>query len=156
MDKRPRTRMSKQEKEDWDCLYDYVRYNVMGYDENMSLPRNWVLRLKGMAVGKHMANNYQKDMAKYPFSVILNAFKYSMPEIQRALSNVSFADSNHRFNYIMRIVDSNLNTVYMRMKNVEKAKREAEREVTVADTHQAVEYKPSKKTERKDRFADLW
>lgn len=158
MNKKPQKKkhMSRQEKAEWDDLCDYVRFKVMGYDQNVGLSRNMVLRLKGMATGKFMANNSQKDEAHYSYQVILNAFKYSMPEIQRALNRVSFANEGHKFNYIMRIVDDNLNTVYIRMKKVEKAKEEAEKESAIVDDHKAVEYNPVKKTVKKDKFADLW
>ena len=156
MTKIPRKRMSKQEKEKWDELYEFVRVKVLGYDENQSLSKNMVLRLKGVLNGKFMANNSTEDNANYSYDVVINTFKYSMPDIQRALNSVSFADEGHKFNYIMRIVDSNLNTVYMRMKRAEKVKKEAIKEVSTVDNHKAVEYKPVKKTVKKDKFSDLW
>lgn len=156
MTKIPRKRMSKQEKEKWDELYEFVRVKVLGYDENQSLSKNMVLRLKGVLNGKFMANNSTEDNANYSYDVVINTFKYSMPDIQRALNSVSFADEGHKFNYIMRIVDSNLNTVYMRMKRAEKVKKEVIKEVSTVDNHKAVEYKPVKKTAKKDKFSDLW
>lgn len=156
MTKTPRKRMSKQEKEKWDELYEFVRVKVLGYDENQSLSKNMVLRLKGMLNGKFMANNSTENNANYSYDVVINTFKYSMSDIQRALNSVSFADECHKFNYIMRIVDSNLNTVYMRMKRAEKVKKEVIKEISVVDNHKAVEYKPVKKTVKKDRFSDLW
>ena len=156
MTKTPRKRMSKQEKEKWDELYEFVRVKVLGYDENQSLSKNMVLRLKGMLNGKFMANNSTEDNANYSYDVVINTFKYSMPDIQRALNNVSFADEGHKFNYIMRIVDGNLNTVYMKMKRAEKVKKETIKETFIADNHKAVEYKPIKKTIKKDKFSDLW
>lgn len=156
MTKTHRKRMSKQEKEKWDELYEFVRVKVLGYDENQSLSKNMVLRLKGMLNGKFMANNSTEDNANYSYDVVINTFKYSMPDIQRALNNVSFANEGHKFNYIMRIVDSNLNTVYIRMKRAEKVKKEVIKEESTVDNHKAVEYKPVKKTVKKDKFSDLW
>ena len=156
MTKIPRKRMSKQEKEKWDELYEFVRVKVLGYDENQSLSKNMVLRLKGVLNGKFMANNSTEDNANYSYDVVINTFKYSMPDIQRALNNVSFANEGHKFNYIMRIVDSNLNTVYIRMKRAEKVKKEVIKEASTVDNHKAVEYKPVKKTGKKDKFSDLW
>ena len=156
MARTPRKHETKEEREQWDRLYDFVRYKVMGYDENISLSRNMVLRLKGMVNGKFMANRNTKNTAHYSYEVVLNAFKYSMPDINRAISRVSFVDEGHKFNYIMRIVDGNLSTVYLRMKNAEKIKKEVEKETATVDTHNAVEYKPVKKTAKKDKFANLW
>lgn len=151
-----RHEMSKKEIEDWDELYKYVKFKVLGYDENQNLSKNAVLRLKGMLNGKLIERKSIKNKANYSYEVVLNAFKYSMPDIRRALNNASFVDENHKFNYIMRIVESNLNTVYMRMKRAEKVKKEAIKETSVVDNHKAVEYKPAKKTVKKDKFLDLW
>lgn len=153
---RKRVHMTREEKEKWDELYEYVRSNVMGYDENICLSSNMVLRLKGMLNGKFMANNLIENKAYYSYDVVLMAFKYSMPKIRRVMDRVSFVDENHRFNYIMRIVDDNLSTVYLRMKNAEKIKKEVEKETATVDTYNAVEYKPVKKTVKKDKFANLW
>lgn len=155
MTKKPRTHMTKEEKEKWDELYEYVRSKVMGYDENVCLSSNMALRLKGMLNGKFMANKCHKDKANYSYDVVLAAFKYSMPEIQRAINRVSFVDEQHKFNYLMRIVDNNLSTVYLRMKRAEKVKEEAEK----ADISYAAEYVntfKSKKTNSNKNLDELW
>lgn len=150
----PKKRMTKEDKEAWDNLYEYVRTKVMRYDSNQALPSKMVLRLKGMMNGKFMANGSTKDMANYSYDVVLNTFKYSMPDIQRALGSVSFKDESHKFNYVMKIVEGNLNDVYMRMKGAERAKKEILKEESSIVPHKAVEYKPKKKD--KDKFSDLW
>lgn len=147
-------RMTKEDKEAWDNLYEYVRTKVMRYDSNQALPSKMVLRLKGMLNGKFMANGSTKDMANYSYDVVLNTFKYSMPDIQRALGSVSFKDESHKFNYVMKIVEGNLNDVYMRMKGAERAREEILKEESSIVPHKAVEYKPKKKD--KDKFSDLW
>lgn len=146
--------MTKEEREAWDSLYEYVRTKVMRYDSNQALPSQMVLRLKGMLNGKFMANGSTKDMANYSYDVVLNTFKYSMPDIQRALGSVSFNSEWHKFLYIMKIVEGNLNDVYMRMKGAERAKEEMLRNDTCDVSHKAVEYKPKKKNE--DKFSALW
>lgn len=156
MTKTPRKRMSKQEKEKWDELYEFVRSNVMGYDENMCLSSNMVLRLKGMLNGKFMANNLIENKAYYSYDVVLTAFKYSMPDIRRAMNRVSFSNEMNKFLYIAKIVESNINDVYIRMKRAEKVKKEVIKEASTVDNHKAVEYKPVKKTVKKDKFSDLW
>lgn len=150
----PKKRMTKEDKEAWDNLYEYVRTKVMRYDSNQALPSKMVLRLKGMMNGKFIANNSTKDMANYSYDVVLNTFKYSMPDIQRALGSVSFKDESHKFNYVMKIVEGNLNDVYMRMKGAERAREKILKEESGIVPHKAVEYKPKKKD--KDKFSDLW
>ena len=59
---RTKKHMSQQDKEDWENLYEYVRHNVLGYDENQSLSRPMVYRLKGLLNNKFMANNNIEDI----------------------------------------------------------------------------------------------
>ena len=157
MTKTTRKRMSKQEKEKWDELYEFVRVKVLGYDENQSLSKNMVLRLKGMLNGKFMANNSTEDNANYSYDVVINTFKYSMPDIQRALNNVSFANEMHKFFYIAKIVESNLNDVYIRMKNKKKIEEETAKEVKNAMAYKTPVFKPTiKKHNKQNKFDDLW
>ena len=146
--------MTKEEKIAWDALYTYVRKNVMGYDENQALSSTMVLRLKGLLTNKFMENKNIEATANYSYETILNAFKYSSPDIQRVLRTNNFKDESHKFNYILKIVEKNINTVYVRMKNAEKAKEEAKNTMVEVPTHTGAEFKPKEK--KKDKFTDLW
>lgn len=153
--KRTNKHMSKQDIEDWTALYEYVRKNVMNYDDNQSLSRSMVLRLKGLLNNKFMANNNIKDTANYSYQTILNTFKFCMPNIQKTLRTNNWVDENHKFNYILKIVESNLNTVYTRMKSAEKIKEKTETINTEAATHSGANYQPQTiKTSK--RLEDLW
>lgn len=156
MAKTSKKKMTEQELADWDELYEYVRSKVMGYDKNQSLEPYIVLRLKGLVDGKTIANKKIKDKAHYSYKLILNTFKYCMPDIQRAVGRIAFKDTCGKFNYIMRIVENNINTVYMRMKNVEKAKEEAIKTSAIEPAYKDVQYKPKKQTVKTDKFSDLW
>lgn len=145
---------TEEEKLAWERLYYYVKDNVMGYDENQSLSKNMVLRLKGLLNGKFMANNNISDTANYSYDVILNTFKFCSPTIQKALKNNRFVDEQHKFNYILKIVESNINNIYIRMRNAEKAKEDAKNTVIEVTTHVGAEFKPKEK--KKDKFSDLW
>lgn len=146
--------MTEEEKIAWDELYTHVKKNIMGYDDNQALSSTMVLRLKGLLTNKFIANNNTKDTANYSYETILNTFKYSSIDIQKALRTNNFKDESHKFNYILKIVEKNINTVYIKMKNVERAKEEAKKKTIEAPTHTMAEYKPKEK--KKDRFADLW
>lgn len=147
--------MSPQDKIDWENLYEYVRRNVMGYDETQSLSRSMVLRLKGLLNNKFMANNNIADTSDYSYQTVLNTFKFCMPDIQRGLRSNSFKDETHRFNYILKIVENNLNTVYMRMKNAEKSKQKTETMSMETATHTGAEYQ-QKTSKTSERLSDLW
>ena len=147
-------KMTEQDKIDWDELYTYVRSNIMGYDENQALSSSMVLRLKGLLVNKFMENNNIKDSANYSYKTILNTFKFCSQDIHKALRTNSFKDEMHRFNYILKIVEKNINDIYIRMRNIEKAKEEAESKTVEAFMHEGAEFKPREK--KKDKFEDLW
>lgn len=149
-------KLSEQELQEFDDLYQYVRKNIMGYDENQALPSNMVLRLKGLSSGKFIENNNTKNRANYSYVTILNTFKFCSPTIQNALITNRFKDEMHKFNYVLKIVEPNINDVYLRMKNVEKAKKEAEK----IDISQTIGYiNTFKKKEKKkinNRLNELW
>lgn len=156
MAKQTKHPMTEQDKIEWDKLYQYVRFNVLGYDENQSLSRRMILRLRGLSFNKYIDNNHIADTANYSYAVILNTFKYCSLDIQKAIKTHRFNDEEHKFNYLLRIVESKLNTVYLRMKEAEATKREKDR----VDTSRVNEYKnnfvatPTKK--RKKNYDDMW
>lgn len=146
-------KMTEEEKVAWENLYYYVK-NLLGYDENQALSSTMVLRLKGLLTNKFMENNNITSTANYSYETILNTFKFCSPDIQKALRTNRFADEQHKFNYILKIVEKNINTVYMKMKNAQKAKEEAKNTVVEAPTHIGAEFKPKEKKENK--FSNLW
>lgn len=114
--------MSNQEKADFKELYDYVRKQVLMYDDSQSLPSKFVLMLKGLKKGKYIETKKQEDRADYSYKTILYTFQICKPQIDYALNNVDFNNENHKFNYIVKIVESNLNDVYIRLKKIDEQK----------------------------------
>ena len=149
-----RKKMTEKEKQDWEKLYNYVKGNIMGYDENQALSSKMVLRLKGLLTYKFIENGNIADTANYSYETILNTFKFCSPDIQRAIRINGFKDEMHKFLYITKIVENNINNVYMRMKNTEKAKEEARNTTVEAPTHTGAEFKP--RENKKDKFTNLW
>ena len=147
--------MTEKEKQDWESLYYYVK-NMMGYDENQALSSTMVLRLKGLLTNKFMENGNTASTANYSYETILNTFKFCSPDIYKALKTNKFADEMHRFNFVLKIVERNINTVYMRMKNVEKAKEEAKNTIIDAVGHAGAEYQKKTKEVTNRRLNDLW
>lgn len=142
----------------WDNLYEYVRTNILNYSKDQALSQSMVSRLKGLTTGNYMRNSKVETRANYSYEVVLNTFKICSPNIKEALRTVRFQDEGHKFNYICKIVENNINDTYVRMKRLEKAKEETKKEVETnvnIYTHQPAEYKPRKK-DKKDKFSDLW
>lgn len=150
-------KMTEKDKQDWDLLYAYVKTKIMGYDENQALSKQMVLRLKGLLTNKFMENNNIKSTANYSYEVILNTFKYCSNSIDKALRINKFSDENHRFNYILKIVEQNINTVYIKMNNVTKDKEKMKEVDTTIANYIGVEYQVKQNTKnREDKFSDLW
>lgn len=142
-----------EQKMAWENLYYYVK-NLLGYDENQALSRTMVLRLKGLSTNKFIENNAIESTANYSYEVILNTFKFCSVDIQKALRTNRFVNESHKFNYLLKIVEQNINTVYMKMRNLEKAKEEAKSAIVEAPTHIGAEFKPKEK--KVDKFSNLW
>ena len=51
------SKMTENEKKAWDDLYEYVKYNILKYDDNQALSSYMVLRLKGLLSGKFIENS---------------------------------------------------------------------------------------------------
>ena len=147
--------MSEEEKNSWLGIYRYVENHVLKYDADQTLSKNMVLRIQGLQNGKYIASNNIENKANYSREVILNTFKFCNPDIQKKLMSMSFNDEDHKFNYILRIVEGKLNTVYMRMKNAKKVEEKIEK----ADITEAANYvnmfKP-KKQKVNHRLDTLW
>lgn len=149
-------KMSEKEKLDWENLYTYVKKNIMGYDENQALSSTMVLRLKGLLTNKFIENNNIESSANYSYETILNTFKFCSPDIQKALRTNRFVDEMHRFNYILKIVEKNINTVYLRMKNIQKTKEEAKSMTIDTASHTGAEYQKKTKEVTNKLLNDLW
>lgn len=145
--------MTEKEKQDWESLYYYVKH-LMGYDDNQALSNTMVLRLKGLLTNKFIENKNIESTANYSYETILNTFKYCSLDIQKALRTNRFNDEQHKFNFVLKIVERNINNVYMKMKAVEKAKEEAKNTTIEIPTHIGAEFKPREK--KQDKFTDLW
>jgi hypothetical protein len=151
--------MTEEEKIQWNNLYEYVRKNIMGYDENQSLSKPMVLRLKGLLTGKFMENKNTESSANYTYETILYTFKFCSQNIRVGLHGKSFSDEMHRFNYILKIVEKNINDVYIRLKNAEKSKSKIENVDVKNLHHEGAEYAASEKNtvqKSNPKLDELW
>lgn len=150
--------MTKQEIQEFDELYQYVKFKILEYDSQVRLPRYFVLRLKGLAKGKFMSNKKIKPMANYTFKEILYTFKFNSIQIRKAISKrTRFKDEQHLFNMVMVIIEKEINNVVERVRNVNRTKKKAE-EANVMTRKKDVEYKKmdSKSESFKNKIKDLW
>lgn len=150
-------KMTDEEKRDFDELYNYVKSQVLCYDDNQSLSRTMVLRLKGLSTNKFIENNRTKSSANYSYKVILYTFKYCSLDIKVGLARNTFKDEMHKFNYILKIVESNINSVYLKLQNNQKSEekiKEMDTSVFSQDKNKADYVRRTKDAPKK--YDDFW
>ena len=148
-----RKMMTKEEKEQWDELYSYVK-GLMGYDDKTSLSRTEVLKLKGLTRGQFIANNNQQELAEYSFYEILVTFKICKFDIIRGFRSNSFKSNGHKFNYMIKIVEGNLSTVRERLKSRQK-QEERIASIEINTEEEIAEYKKKSKEVKNKRLKGL-
>lgn len=116
-----------QENEEWIELYEYVKHDILNYDEKMKIPKWLVLRLRGLRNGQFVANKKIQVLGDYTFKIILMTFKINKFEIRNAISNDSkFKDEKHKINYLMAIVENKINDTYLRVKKVKESNKKGQ------------------------------
>lgn len=148
--------MTSVEKEHWDKLYQYVRKEILLYDDSQSIPSNLVLRLKGLLKGKYIENKNIPDKADYSYEIILYTFQICKPEIMRAISNKVFSTESQKFNYVCKIVENNINDVYLRVKKLEKSDEKIDKLDTDILSHNRGKYQKKTEEIKNKRLDELW
>lgn len=131
----------QQENSWWDKAYMLAK-DWLDLEPGQNLSRYFVLRLKGLRIGKYMPTNDNTHITKrgYSFEVIYRTMQLCTPSVRKAMAEKSFSDDNHRTNYIMRIIESKINLVNSRIKESEKAEQRL-KEDTQDQVQRRAEYK---------------
>ncbi len=146
-----------QELKDWDSLYQYVKKEIMKYGDDMKLPKYMVLRLKGLNKGQFIANKSQKTYANYSFNIILLTFKACKQDILKYTSQNIFKDEKHRFNYIMTIIENNINEIVLRLDNKKNQEEKIENlKIDNIQDNKSAKYTKKTKEIQNDRLNELW
>ena len=148
-------KMTKTEIEQWDSLYEYVRTEIMTYDSNQALSQQMVLKLKGLATGKAVENRKIADRADYSYDVILKTFQICKQQITNSIRGKTFKSELTKLIYASKIVENNINDVYVRLQNVERSKERIECKNTENLSHRGANYVP-KNTDVSHRLEELW
>lgn len=108
-------------------LCDYVKKDIMGYDENQQLSKFMIMRLRGLKDGKFIANKSTPSMAHYPYDIILMTFMYVKQHgLDDIIRSKKFNSDQHKFNYILVIISNNINTVYNKVKRIKEEQNRAD------------------------------
>ena len=117
---------TKQEREDFDALYQYVKTKIMNYDENQVLSPDMVLKLKGLKDGNMYHTTFHTNKANYPYRVILMTFQACSVKIKNLFAVMDFNDESHKFNTALKIVRENLNDIYIRSQQAMKSQKKTD------------------------------
>lgn len=111
---------SDQEQREWEALYFYVKKNILQYDDNMDLTNYCILRLKGMAQGRFAAQDRKTTGITYGYKVVLSTFEQKQELIRWSLQVKTFNSESHKINWIFKIIENNINDVYLKMREANK------------------------------------
>ena len=149
-----RKKMSEEEKRDWNELCVFVKKEILKYGDDTKFPRFLALRLKGLANGQYIVNNNQKLQGKYTFYEIKITFMYCKQDILYGFSKNVFEDENHKISYMMKIVESSLNTIRERLRSKQR-QEERIAFIEVNTGEEIAEYKKKSKEVKNKRLKGL-
>lgn len=149
-----RKKMSEEEKKDWNELCIFVKKEILRYGDDTKFPRFLALRLKGLANGQYIVNNNQKLQGKYTFYEIKITFMYCKQDILYGFSKNVFEDENHKISYMMKIVESSLNTIRERLRSKQR-QEERIASIEVNTGEEIAEYKKKSKEVKNKRLKGL-
>lgn len=156
-EKREIERKKQEEYKKWSKLYDYVRYDILDYENNMKLPPYATQKLHDLK-----NNGSRKKGAVlnsgYPCEVILTTFKLKKWDIKEGIIKKGIKEESQKINYIVAVIRNSINDVYIRYLNKEKVKEEAARiEVVIQKPNRDIKYvKKSEIDKKNDLFEDMW
>jgi hypothetical protein len=103
----------------WCELYEFVKIEILKYDNSQTLPKYLVERLKDLRNGTIFVmgkGRVPKNKQGYCYEVIHETFKKCYRDIQFWFDNKTFQNERQKINYMMAIIDSNINDVYAKWK----------------------------------------
>ena len=107
---------------EWLELCGYVKKEILQYDDNMKLSKQTILKLQGLKKGQHIANKNANIESNYDDYTILCAFKVCKRKIVDYLTRneAKIKDENHKINLIIKMVEPEINDVYIRLQQTKK------------------------------------
>ena len=149
-----------KENKEWDDLYQYVKKEILGYEECQNLSPFQIRILKQLRNGEYVVRNKQMVNKGYPYKVILFTFKFKKRDILAAIQGKTFNDEKHKFNYIMVIVNNSINDIYKRYLRTLKDKKDTvddDINVSIEDKKKVFKSNMENKTDNKlvDLLKDL-
>ncbi|WP_206459332.1 hypothetical protein [Anaerovorax sp. IOR16] len=147
----------KTKNKEWDELCEYVKKEILNYDDNMKFPTYLALKLQGLKKGQHIANNNANKNANYDDYTLLCAFKICKPKIINYLNNnyLKIKDEQHKINLIVKMVEPVINDVYVRIQQTKMSEERVIQSSFENQYNKGADYKKKTKAEN-DRLKELW
>lgn len=132
---------------EWKELCEYVKKEILQYDDNMKFPKYLALRLQGLKKGQHIANNNIDDQAHYDDYTILCTFKICKTKIIDYLHKnaTKIKNEQHKINLIMKIIEPEINDVYLRLRNAKRMSKHINEKSFDNQANEGAEYKKKTK-----------
>lgn len=92
-------------------LYEYIK-ELLSYNETQKLPNSLVTRIQDLRNGtiiQRGVGRIVKSKDGYTYQTILNTFLTLSEKIRWAFDNKDFTNESSKINYMMAIIDSNIN-----------------------------------------------
>lgn len=135
-----------------DYVVELLEYKAMG----IKAPDILFKRIEGLRHGVYIPKG-QKTGICYPYPIIKYTFMAMAGAIKQALRTVEFKDDYHRINYILVIIEKNVNDIYMSVEKNKKAKQKTEEKVIHIDEDVPNRYINLGQPETKELFdEDIW
>lgn len=147
----------KTKNKEWDELCEYVKKEILNYDDNMKFPTYLALKLQGLKKGQHIANNNINKNANYDDYTLLCAFKICKPKIINYLNNneLKIKDERHKINLIVKIVEPVINDVYVRIQQTKMSEEKVIQSSFENQYNNSADYKRKTKVAN-DKLKELW
>ena len=136
-----RTVKDRKDK-DWIELCEYVKREILEYDDNMMFPKHLAFKLQGIKRGQHIANNNMQKKAHYDDYTLLCTFKICKKKIIDYLhkNENKIKDENHKINLIIKMIEPEINDVYLRIKAAQKTVERVEEKSFDNQVNEHAEY----------------
>ena len=154
----PKYLEAQKERREFDELYQYVKKEIMRYDDNQLLPNYFIHKLQALKVGDFIVKRNSKVTGVnkgYPFPIILMTFKFKKNDILNAISDRSkFKNEKGMIDYIMAIISNSINDVYLKLKEREQSNKRIENvEVTAVQQSDDIKF-VNKNNIKQNKVAD--
>ncbi len=146
-------RLTEEEIADRKKLFDYA-FNLLGYKSGQKIGRTMALRIERLRTGQSTGG---KDTKPYDYKMIYYTFVLKAPQIRQSLATVTFKDEQHKLNYIMVIVENNINDVYTSIQQKKLADEEIKNKTIIVNVDAPNRYQKKREPKSAELFDDnMW